>query len=209
MLVGIAVGLAGCGGSTNLGTNIFGPGYNLNPTAAAGVSNDNAPGGDLSDLTCPEVQTRTGAATLIIGSKPGEAEPAPLDVRYQGSIVNLARECHLNAGLFSIKVGVEGRVILGPAGGPGTVDVPLRIAVVREGVNPVTIVTKFTVIPVAIAPGADRATFTHVEPDLAFAVPQPASALESYVVYVGFDPMAAKPQRKAPARKPKARPKQS
>ena len=41
---------------------------------------------------------RTGAATLMIGSKPGEGEPSPLDVRYQGSIVRTARECHLNAG---------------------------------------------------------------------------------------------------------------
>ncbi len=77
---------------------------------------------------------RTGAATLMIGSKPGEGEPNALDVRYQGSIIRTARECHINAGMMTMKVGIEGRIITGPAGGPGTVDVPLRVAVVQEGV---------------------------------------------------------------------------
>ena len=196
--------LSGCGGSSNLGSNVFGPSYNLNPAAAAGVSNVVNDGG-LSDATCPPVQIRTGASTLIIGSKPGAGEPAPLDVRYQGSVTATARECHINAGLFTIKVGVEGRVISGPAGGPGTIEVPLRIAVVREGVSPVTIVTKLAIIPVTVAPGADRAVFVHVEPELAFPVPQPVDVLDSYVVYVGFDPIAAKPQKKPSAKKPKAK----
>ena len=78
---------------------------------------------------------RTGAATLMIGSKPGEGEPSALDLRYQGTIIRTARECHVNAGVMTMKVGIEGRVITGPAGGPGTVDVPLRIAVVQEGPN--------------------------------------------------------------------------
>ena len=81
-------------------------------------------------------QVRTGAATLMIGSKPGEGEPSALDLRYQGSIVRTARECHVNAGVMTMKVGVEGRVVTGPAGGPGDVDVPLRLAVVQEGPKP-------------------------------------------------------------------------
>ena len=39
-----------------------------------------------------------------------------------------------------------------PMGGPGQVDVPLRYAVVREGPQPRTIVTKFKRIPVVVAP---------------------------------------------------------
>ena len=62
-----------------------------------------------------------------------------MDLRYQVTIVRTARECHVNSGIMTMKVGVEGRVITGPAGGPGTVDVPLRLAVVQEGVNPKTI----------------------------------------------------------------------
>ncbi len=155
-----------------------------------------------SDAPCPEVKVRTGAATLMIGSKPGEGEPAPLDVRYQGSIVNMARECHLNAGLLTIKVGVEGRVITGPAGGPGTVNVPLRVAVVYETLESDDGGDQARRDPGAVNNAVDRVTFTHVEPDLTFPLPQPMSEIYSYVIYVGFDPQGAQPQKaKRPARK--------
>ena len=35
-----------------------------------------------------------------------------------------------------MKVGIQGRVILGPSGRPGQIEVPLRIAVVQEGASP-------------------------------------------------------------------------
>ena len=44
-----------------------------------------ADSGVNADTDCPSVQVRTGAATLMIGSKPGEGEPSALDLRYQGS----------------------------------------------------------------------------------------------------------------------------
>jgi hypothetical protein len=157
------------------------------------------------NLDCPQIVLRTGAATLLIGSKPGTGEPNPMDVRYQGSITRTARECHVNAGIITMKVGIEGRIITGPAGGPGTVDVPLRIAVVQEGINPKTIASKFARETVTVAEGAGRATFTHIDPDIAFPVPQPASAIDSYVVYVGFDPLGEQPKKK-PVRHHRSRP---
>jgi hypothetical protein len=151
---------------------------------------------------CPEVKIRSGAATLMIGDKPGQGEPAALDVRYQGSILRTARECHLAGNIMTMKVGIEGRVITGPAGGPGTVNVPLRVAVVYETLEPTTVVTKLAVIPVVVNNAVDRVTFTHVEPDLTFPLPQPMSKIYSYVIYVGFDPQGAEPQKaKRPARK--------
>ena len=42
-----------------------------------------------------------------------------------------------------MKVGVEGRVIIGPAGAPGQVDVPLRYRGGAGRIEPKTIVTKF------------------------------------------------------------------
>ena len=61
-----------------------------------------------------------------------------------------------------MKVGIEGRVITGPAGGPGTIDVPLRIAVVHDGINPKTIVSKFARVQVTVASAVDRVPFTHI-----------------------------------------------
>ena len=52
---------------------------------------------------------------------------------------------------MTMKVGIEGRVITGPAGGPGKVDVPLRIAVVQEGVEPEDrSLSKFARMPVTV-----------------------------------------------------------
>jgi hypothetical protein len=199
----LAMALGGCS-AASLNMNLFGISSSKG-NSAAGVTNADADAADY-DTPCPEVKVRTGAATLMVGNKPSEGEPAPLDVRYQGSIVNYARECHLNAGLLTVKVGVEGRIITGPAGGPGTVNVPLRIAVVHEGVNPTMVVTKLTMIPVTVSSSVDRVTFTHVDPDIAFALPQPASSVASYVIYVGFDPLGAHPQKpKKPAHKTRAK----
>ena len=211
-LLGLTLALAGCGGNSfsSSALDLF------SSSSKATTGGDVAGGGNAAsatDIECPSVEVRTGAATLLIGSKPGESEPSALDVRYQGSIIRTARECHVNAGVMTMKVGIEGRVITGPAGGPGTVDVPLRLAVVQEGVNPKAIVSKLARIQVTITGAIDRATFTHVDPNISFPLPQLLSDIDSYVVYVGFDPTAAAPEKKKPAVRPKPKrvtaPKQS
>jgi hypothetical protein len=149
------------------------------------------------DYACPEVTVRAGAGTLLLGSKSQVGEVNAMELRYQGSLVRFARDCTPHGGVMSMKVGIEGRVITGPAGGPGQIEVPLRIAVVQEGPDPKTVVSKLVRIPVTV--GADTSTvdFTHVDQEIAFPLPKPISNLESYVVYVGFDPSAVAPQKPA------------
>jgi hypothetical protein len=197
-----ALALGGCGstGFISKSADIFN--FPQNPVADANAKANLPNTPRTGDFDCPEVTIRNGASTLIIGSKPGEAEPSALDLRYQGTIINTARECHVNSGLVIIKVGIEGRVITGPAGGPGTVDVPLRIAVVQEGVQPKTIVSKLSHVQVTVGGTFDRPTFTLVDPDIAFPLPVPLAAIDSYVIYVGFDPLGA--QAAKPAKKPRA-----
>jgi hypothetical protein len=210
-----ALALSGCGSASTSSLLSTSPLDLFKSSSKASATSANAAAGAPevdTDINCPGVQIRNGASTLIIGSKPGDAEPAALDVRYQGSIVRTARECHVNSGMMTMKVGIEGRVITGPAGGAGAVNVPMRIAVVQEGVNPKTIVSKFGQETVTISGDVDRVTFTHIEPDITFPLPQPAGDLDAYVVYIGFDPLGAKPEKKPPAkRKPHAaaKPKQS
>ena len=215
-LVALALALGGCGTTDLLKSSPLdyfssSPKATNDTPAAGGTANITA-----DDIDCPEVQIRTGAATLMIGSKPGEGEPAAMDVRYQGSIIRTARECHVNAGVMTMKVGIEGRVITGPAGGPGTVDVPLRIAVVQEGVDPKAVASRFAKEAVTVNNSVDRVVFTHVEPDIVFPLPVPLGLIDRYVVYVGFDPLGAQPEKKPPvkkrkpvAKKPAAKPKQS
>jgi len=134
-------------------------------------------------------------------------------LKYQGTFVRGARECKVVAGQMVMRVGVEGRIIVGPAGGPGNVDVPLRIAVVHEETGASrTIVTKLVRIPVTVPPDSQNPSFTHIEEGLSFPMPS-AAALDHYIVYIGFDPIGAaaqeKPQPKPPARNAKPKPQAS
>ena len=143
---------------------------------------------------------RQGASTLAI-SAPG-AEAGPMNTRYQVTIGQTARECAALGGVMTMKVGVQGRVLLGPAGGPGQVDVPLRFAVVQEGPNPKTdrqqALSRWRS---TIPPGQTAVPFVHVEQDVTFPMPR-GDVLDTYVVYVGFDPgTPAKPERKQKTKK--------
>jgi hypothetical protein len=158
--------------------------------------------GAQPDVNCPRVEVRGGASTLTIAP---EGDKSALTLKYQGSFAREARECAVVDGNMVMKVGVEGRVVVGPRGGPGQVEVPLRLAVVQEvpgGMR--AIATKFVVVPVVIAPNVGNAIFTHVEEGLTFPLPTPTSQLDDYIVYVGFDPLSTQAQQKPP---PKTRPK--
>ena len=84
-----------------------------------------------NDLTCPPVTVRAGASTMSIGA-PGK-QAVGNDLRYQAVISKMARECTINAGQITAKIGIQGRVIAGPAGAPPSVTVPMRVAVIQGG----------------------------------------------------------------------------
>jgi hypothetical protein len=156
-----------------------------------------------ADLDCPGIDIRTGAATYSVGP-PGTADVTPTTLRYQADIAKTARECSIAAGSMTIKVGVQGRVILGPTGGPGEIDVPMRLALVQEGVEPKTIWTKFYRVPVTVPSGETNVPFVQIEENMTFPVPKQAE-LDAYVIYVGFDPTADKstpPEKKKSHKKP-------
>lgn len=147
-------------------------------------------GGADSELTCPVVSIRPGAGTYAVGAggKPGVGN----DLAYQATITRTARSCDLVNGQVSIKIGIQGRVIVGPAGAPETVEVPLRVAVVQEGVNPKPIATKVFTTSVSMG-GQTNVEYSLVGEDFSYPAPS-AAANDSYVFYIGFDPQALKPQ---------------
>ena len=179
-------------------------------------SSDTAPqpvAGAAPNVACPYIQIREGASTLTISA--GGANAA-LSLKYEGTFVRAARQCSLVAGQIVLKVGVEGRIVLGPQGAPGQVNVPLRIAVVDESpAGSKTIATKLIIIPVTVQSIDDNPTFAHVD-ELTFPLPSSAE-LENYIIYIGFDPLAAEAQEKhemprhrirhKPRHKPRLRPK--
>jgi hypothetical protein len=98
---------------------------------------------------------------------------------------------------MSIKVGVQGRILLGPLGTPGSVDIPLRYAVVREGPEPRLVCTKFKRIGATISQGQTNLQFVDVEAGLSFPLPSSAE-LAAYVVYVGFDEVGDSNEKRPP-----------
>jgi hypothetical protein len=189
VLTGLLAGTAGAQGIGDRINSWFGRGSSAPPPA---------PGQPAAEIECPDVSIRQGASTLSITTPGGDA--TPMTTRYQVSIGQTARECAALGGVMTMRVGVQGRVLLGPAGGPGRVDIPLRVAVVHEGTNPRPVVSKLARLAVDVQPGQTSVPFVHVEQDMTFPMPSPA-ALDSYIVYVGFDPSAA-PERKQPKKQP-------
>lgn len=142
-----------------------------------------------SDLTCPSVAIRFGASTLTVGlpGKPASGN----DLRYQGSITRTARDCNLQGGQVTARIGIIGRIIAGPAGAPATVNVPMRVAVVQEGAPEKVIVTK--AFRTTVTMEGENTEFSLVAEDVTYPAPTVA-ANDKYLFYVGFDPAALKPE---------------
>jgi hypothetical protein len=151
------------------------------------------------DLTCPSVTVRAGASTFKVGA-PGK-EAVGNDLRYQATITKIARECTINGGQITAKIGIQGRVIAGPAGAPPSVQVPLRVAVVQAGIGEKVIATKAYQTTVSMTEDSS-VPFVVVAEDLVYPAP-PGTVADSYVFYVGFDPQALKPEAKPKAPKKK------
>ena len=158
-----------------------------------------------ANVDCPLIDIREGASTLTIPPPPPDGSNEAMSLQYQGIFVRAARECRVANGQLVIKLGVEGRIVVGPAGGPGQVDVPLRIAVLNAPASgSKTVITKLIRIPVTVG-NDDNVTFTHIEDGLSFPLPSSAE-LDNYIIYIGFDPIGAAQEDHAklkPAAKPK------
>ena len=203
--------LAGCGGGAMFGGGSTGASsspslgdrfsqlFGGKSTEVGGTQSAQATtsGGADSDLTCPMISIRPGAATYAVGAQGKPA--AGNDLAYQATITRTARSCDLSNGQVSVKIGIQGRVIVGPAGAPETAQVPLRVAVVQEGVNPKPIATKVftTAVPMG---GQMNVEYSLVGEELSYPAPS-AAANDSYVFYIGFDPQALKPQPAARKRR--------
>ena len=198
VLAGLGCGVAGPASAQSIGDrfkSLFGgksdePAQSTDQGAPAGAPKGQVP----EDLFCPPVQIRAGASTYAVGL-PGK-QAVGNDLRFQATITKTARECDYNAGTITARIGIQGRVIAGPAGAPSTVQVPLRVAVVQGGVSEKVIATKAYQTTVTMTEEGSE-PFTLVAEGLAYPAP-PGALGDAYVFYIGFDPQALKPERPAP-----------
>lgn len=200
-LVAVALALAGCAAGEGLDGAFGAQDTGVASGSAAGVSSSTTgslvvgSGPNAVEYECPKVTVRSGAASWQVPDRAG-------GLRYQGNLGQLARECAINGGTMQVKVGVEGRVLLGDKGTPGQVKVPIRIAVVQEGPTPKVITTKFFAVPLDIPAQQNQAGFAVVEDQITFPLPKP-EALERYIIYVGYDPQGETKEKPARQSKPK------
>jgi hypothetical protein len=177
-------------------SNLFGGSSKPAETAPAAAATPAAT--TAADIDCPRMDIRAGASTLLVNAGTGDADA--MSLRYQGTFVRAARECRVQNGQLSIKIGVEGRLVIGPAGAEGPVTVPLRMALIRETLdNSTPIWSKLYMVGVTIPPQSSSVPFTEISDDLTIPLPD-AAALEQMVIYIGFDPSgaAAEPRKRAP-----------
>ncbi len=123
---------------------------------------------------CPAVDVAEGGAAIRAQS--GES------VRYQIALGELARECTPQAdGSVLVKVGVEGRALLGAGGGGGRVEAPVRVQI-KQGST--VLATRARRVAVPIPSGSLQGDFALVEEGLVVP-PQYAESYEIEVALAG------------------------
>ena len=128
---------------------------------------------------CPPIKVRTGGEAMFYfgNGKAGD----PRDLHYQAVIDNQSRNCVVSNGLITVKMGMVGRVLLGPKGTEKSINVPVRFAVERDGVAVYS--QKFD-LPVSIDAATQTADFSKVVENVGI----PYLGGEDITIWVGFDP---------------------
>ena len=185
----LALTLAGCGSSGSSSTG--------EPSSAQKLGNilmfqsttpppvNQLPTDDDVDFICPQVSTADGGAAIRAQSGPDSGS-----LRSQVSINTVARECTPvgKDGAFTLKVGAEGRILVGPAGGPGSYGATLITQVMR---NNQVIARRSARVGGTIPSGQTGADFSHVESNI--SVPAGSGEVE---IIVGLSHGGGEPARR-------------
>jgi hypothetical protein len=151
----------------------------------------------VTEVECPDIRVVDGqsAYRTYAGS-----DKSNTNVRHQYSFGDLARECSVRDGkLIDIRVGISGYVLSGPAGGPGSFQVPVRVSV-RQDAEDKVIATKSYKIAASIAQGEAQAPFVLVTDPLTVPLLR-VDAGHDYTILIGFDSSPDKAEPKKPQKR--------
>ena len=139
---------------------------------------------EITDLRayCPKTTIHAGTETMRVYAKgiTKESENAGKSLRFQATIQEVVRECNYIAETLAMRVGIAGKVINGPTGEVGQLELPIRVAVTR---GDDVLYSQLHKIPSNIEPGRTFATFRFV--DEAVNIDKPEN--QNILIRVGFD----------------------
>ncbi|MCE4223312.1 hypothetical protein HCU64_06080 [Methylobacterium sp. C25] len=148
---------------------------------------------DPDEAYCPQIDVRDGGAAIqAYAGAPGDSG----HLRHQITFGQMSRECGvLPGGGVRVRVGVQVRALLGPAGGAGTFDAPLTVSLKY---NDKVVATHTRRVAVSIPAGAAIGQTSVVDDGLQV----PADMAVGYEIEVALAGTApkAKPKAKSAAR---------
>lgn len=151
--------------------------------AASSVVDTVSEPGRITDVElrayCPKVDLREGTAFYRTYEKGGNETEDATKVIYQAALAETSRDCKYANGIMTMTVAAAGRVVPGPKAKPGTITMPIRVAVVR---GDEVLYSKLSQQDVQI--GETGATqFVFKDDQVSF--PQPTA--RNITVFVGYD----------------------
>jgi len=127
---------------------------------------------------CPRVSLHEGTAILRTFTKKNKDNPD--EMIYQATITDVTRACRYDGGNLYMQVAAAGRVVWGPKGAAGNLELPIRVAV-KQGEN--LPYSKLHKIQVTVPPTGDATQF--ILKDDQVIVPAPTQ--QDLQVLTGFD----------------------
>ena len=151
-------------------------------TKAVGFGKPTPPPPSESPSGCPTIGILDGTQSqrvMAAGASDNQG------VRYQYSLFNVGRECSTSGGRIALKIGADGRVLLGPAGAPGHFDIPIRVVVYNE-LSQKPVESKLYRVSASVPAGQTGAPFQFVSDNLVVPLGAGRSGTD-YSIKVGFD----------------------
>jgi hypothetical protein len=126
---------------------------------------------------CPPIKIRPGAEAIF---NYGGAAIDARNLHYQAVIDKQSRNCVVSNGLITVKMGVVGRFMLGPAGNQTSIDLPLRFAVERDSA---ALFSEKYSVPVQLPASSQATDFVKVVENVQI----PYVTGDNITIWVGFD----------------------
>lgn len=148
-----------------------------NTLDVAGAAEQAAP---IVQGKCPRVSFREGTTFYRAYTRKGEGDPSK--ITYQSSLAEANRSCTLSGDQLTVNVFAAGRLLAGPQGKAGDIELPIRVVVLDKKTQSVLYSQLSTQVVPLTGPNL-TAQFVFNDPNVVI----PVGAGGETEVFVGFD----------------------